>query len=196
MQPPGVFWSVKVAKVGAILSRMAGLSISLTDSADHFEKGSPLQLIVRQRANFGFASRGCRLRRDRIRGCPSAPWQAIVFSQSISGLISGFHDLRSGAVRYKANTFKVRSKRANGWTMICMWPKCPIFGHFSVLVIPSCYRRLMEIPRDAIYFDQLARVARVKAAECGDPVLAIRLREQAIKHERTARKLRREESPS
>ena len=54
----------------------------------------------------------------------------------------------------------------------------------------------MEIPRDAIYFDQLARVARVKAAECGDPVLAIRLREQAIKHERTARKLRRAESPS
>lgn len=77
-----------------------------------------------------------------------------------------------------------------------MRPKCPILGHFSVLVIPSCYRQLMEIPRDAIYFDQLARVARVKAAECGDPVLAIRLREQAIKHERTARKLRREESPS
>ena len=155
-----------------------------------------LQLIARQRANFGFASRACRLRRDRIRGCPSAPWRAIVFSQSISDLISGFHDLRSGAARYKVIKFKARSKRARGWTLICRRPKCPILGHFSVLVIPPCYLLLMEIPRDAIYFDQLARVARVKAAECGDPVLAIRLREQAIKHERTARKLRREESPS
>ena len=52
----------------------------------------------------------------------------------------------------------------------------------------------MEIPRDAIYFEQLARVARVKAAQCADPVLAVRLREQAIKHERTARKLRRDEA--
>jgi len=31
----------------------------------------------------------------------------------------------------------------------------------------------MEIPRDAIYFDQLARIARMKAAKCGDPLLAI-----------------------
>jgi len=54
----------------------------------------------------------------------------------------------------------------------------------------------MEIPRDAIYFEQLARVARVKAAQCADPVLAVRLREQAIKHERTARRLRRAETPS
>jgi hypothetical protein len=54
----------------------------------------------------------------------------------------------------------------------------------------------MEIPRDAIYFEQLARVARVKAAKCGDPTLAIRLREQAIRHERTARKMRRNETPT
>jgi hypothetical protein len=53
----------------------------------------------------------------------------------------------------------------------------------------------MEIPRDAIYFEQLARVARAKASKCGDPILAVRLREQAIKHERTARKLRRGEAP-
>src|SRR3546814_13494966 len=37
--------------------------------------------------------------------------------------------------------------------------------HFSVLVIYPCYRRPMDVPRDAIYFEQLARVARVKAED-------------------------------
>ena len=49
----------------------------------------------------------------------------------------------------------------------------------------------METIRDAIYYDQLARVARLKADASDDPCLALRLREAAIKHERTARRLRR-----
>lgn len=49
----------------------------------------------------------------------------------------------------------------------------------------------MEEIRDAIYYEQLARVARLKADAAGDADLARRLREAAIKHERNARKLRR-----
>jgi hypothetical protein len=49
----------------------------------------------------------------------------------------------------------------------------------------------VEMNLDPIYYDQLARVARRKASVCGDRDLALRLREAAIKHERTARKLRR-----
>lgn len=52
----------------------------------------------------------------------------------------------------------------------------------------------MEPIRDAIYYEQLARVARMKADASGDPFLALRLREAAIRHERTARKLRRQET--
>ena len=50
----------------------------------------------------------------------------------------------------------------------------------------------MEVPRDAIYHDQLVRVARINADTSDDPFLARRLREAAILHERTARKMRRE----
>lgn len=49
----------------------------------------------------------------------------------------------------------------------------------------------MEEIRDAIYFEQLARVARLKADASGDPDLTRRLREEAIKHERKARQMRR-----
>lgn len=49
----------------------------------------------------------------------------------------------------------------------------------------------MEVIRDAIYYEQLARVARSKADASDDPDLARRLREAAIKHERKARQLRR-----
>lgn len=52
--------------------------------------------------------------------------------------------------------------------------------------------RDMEVIRDAIYHEQLARVARTKADSSQDPFLARRLREAAILHERTARKMRRE----
>lgn len=52
----------------------------------------------------------------------------------------------------------------------------------------------MEPIRDAIYHEQLARVARLKADASNDPFLARRLREAAVRHERTARRLRREES--
>jgi hypothetical protein len=51
----------------------------------------------------------------------------------------------------------------------------------------------MEELRDSVYFQQLARVARLKAAGIEDPDLALRLREAAIKHERMARRLRVEE---
>ncbi|MCW2382147.1 MULTISPECIES: hypothetical protein [unclassified Sphingobium] len=54
----------------------------------------------------------------------------------------------------------------------------------------------MESRRDAIYYQQLARVARLKADNCGDADVARRLREAAILHERTARRLQREGSPS
>lgn len=50
----------------------------------------------------------------------------------------------------------------------------------------------MEAIRDAIYYEQLARVARLKADDCGDADLARRLREEAIKHERKARQMRRQ----
>ena len=50
----------------------------------------------------------------------------------------------------------------------------------------------MEPERDAIYYEQLARVARLKGSATDDPFLAIRLREAAIRHERMARKLRRD----
>jgi hypothetical protein len=49
----------------------------------------------------------------------------------------------------------------------------------------------VEETRDAIYYEQLARVARLKAAAAKDPDLSLRLREAAIKHERKARQLRR-----
>jgi hypothetical protein len=49
----------------------------------------------------------------------------------------------------------------------------------------------VETIRDSIYYEQLARVARLKADTSDDPFLALRLREAAIKHERTARRLRR-----
>ena len=51
----------------------------------------------------------------------------------------------------------------------------------------------MEPIRDAIYYEQLARVARLKADASDDPFLARRLREAAIRNERLARGLRREE---
>lgn len=51
--------------------------------------------------------------------------------------------------------------------------------------------RIVEEIRDAIYFEQLARVARLKADASGDPDLTRRLREEAIKHERKARQMRR-----
>lgn len=43
--------------------------------------------------------------------------------------------------------------------------------------------------RDAIYYLQLARVARMKADATDDPDLARRLREAAVRNERKARKL-------
>ncbi len=49
----------------------------------------------------------------------------------------------------------------------------------------------MEPIRDAIYFEQLARVARMKADASDDPDLARRLREAAVMNERKARQLRR-----
>ena len=50
----------------------------------------------------------------------------------------------------------------------------------------------MEAIRDSIYYEQLARVARLKADASDDPYLALRLREAAIKHERMARRMRRQ----
>ena len=47
----------------------------------------------------------------------------------------------------------------------------------------------MQEVYDAIYYAQLARVARLKANATDDADLARRLREAAIKHERKARKL-------
>lgn len=51
-------------------------------------------------------------------------------------------------------------------------------------------RGIMEQERDAIYYMQLARLARRRADNTDDPDLARRLREAAIKHERKARHLR------
>jgi hypothetical protein len=50
----------------------------------------------------------------------------------------------------------------------------------------------VDVIRDAIYYEQLARVARLKADASDDASLALRLREAAIKHERKARQLRRQ----
>ncbi|XHS00942.1 hypothetical protein ACFB49_25430 [Sphingomonas sp. DBB INV C78] len=52
----------------------------------------------------------------------------------------------------------------------------------------------MEEIRDPNYFEELARVARLKAAESKDADVVRRLREAAIRHERQARRLRRAES--
>ena len=52
----------------------------------------------------------------------------------------------------------------------------------------------MEPPKDAIYYEQLAKIARKKASLSDDRAVSIRLREAAIRHERQARRLRREES--
>jgi nucleoside-diphosphate-sugar epimerase len=49
----------------------------------------------------------------------------------------------------------------------------------------------VEPTRDAIYYEQLARVARLKADASLDKDVARRLREAAIRHERKARQLRR-----
>jgi hypothetical protein len=51
----------------------------------------------------------------------------------------------------------------------------------------------MEVIKDAIYHEQLARAARLKADATSDADVARRLREAAGKHERQARKLRRTE---
>jgi len=51
---------------------------------------------------------------------------------------------------------------------------------------------MVEI-RDAVCYEQLARHARKLATGHKDPVFARRLRETAIKHERKAIQLRREE---
>jgi hypothetical protein len=47
----------------------------------------------------------------------------------------------------------------------------------------------MEESRDAIYYMQLARVARLKADATEDADLARRLREAAVRNERKARQL-------
>ena len=54
-------------------------------------------------------------------------------------------------------------------------------------------RPRMDQIRDSIYFEQLARVARLKANATDDPFLARRLREAAVRHEQKARKLKRAE---
>lgn len=51
----------------------------------------------------------------------------------------------------------------------------------------------MTVPRDAIYYQQLARQARRLATAHRDPEVARKLRETAIQHDTTARRLRREE---
>ncbi|MBD2840720.1 hypothetical protein [Erythrobacter rubeus] len=52
----------------------------------------------------------------------------------------------------------------------------------------------MEPLRDSIHYQQLARKARQLASAHSDPVVARRLRETAVQHDRLARKLEREES--
>ena len=47
--------------------------------------------------------------------------------------------------------------------------------------------------RDSIYYAQLARAARRMAAQHSDPVASRHLREAAIRHDRTAKELAREE---
>ena len=51
----------------------------------------------------------------------------------------------------------------------------------------------MSEERDSIHHQQLARRARRIAAEHSDPLVARRLREEAVKHDRLARQLAREE---
>ena len=53
--------------------------------------------------------------------------------------------------------------------------------------------RAAGVPRDAIYYRQLARQARRMASAHGDADVARRLRETAVKHDATARQLQREE---
>lgn len=48
--------------------------------------------------------------------------------------------------------------------------------------------------RDSIYYSQLAKQARKLAAAHSDPVVARRLRETAVQHDRRAQKLAREEA--
>lgn len=48
---------------------------------------------------------------------------------------------------------------------------------------------IMDNLRDATYYSQLARVARLKADQSDDADFARRLREAAVKHERMARRL-------
>ena len=52
----------------------------------------------------------------------------------------------------------------------------------------------MSEERDSIHHQQLARQARRIAAEHKDPLVARRLREEAVKHDRLAKRLAREES--
>lgn len=52
----------------------------------------------------------------------------------------------------------------------------------------------MDELRDHVYYMQLARVARIKAAATEDADLARRLREAAVKNERKARQISRRES--
>jgi hypothetical protein len=51
----------------------------------------------------------------------------------------------------------------------------------------------MSVSHDAIYFRQLARQARRLAATHTDPDVVRRLRESAVRHSHTARRLQREE---
>ncbi len=51
----------------------------------------------------------------------------------------------------------------------------------------------MSEERDSIHHQQLARQARRIAAEHADPLVARRLREEAVRHDRLARRLAREE---
>ena len=50
------------------------------------------------------------------------------------------------------------------------------------------------IARDSVYYLQLARAARLKAAATTDHDLSLRLREAAVLHERKARQLKRLET--
>jgi hypothetical protein len=52
----------------------------------------------------------------------------------------------------------------------------------------------MDELRDAVYYIQLARAARLKADSTDDADLALRLREAAVRNERKARQMRRRET--
>jgi hypothetical protein len=60
-----------------------------------------------------------------------------------------------------------------------------------VIALKHAALPIMEEIKDAIYYEQLARVARLKADAIGDADVARRLREAAGKHERLARRMRR-----